>query len=63
MLWWILTAVVVLVLAGTWFALQHQTDLLGRSRRHDESDPEVARALRDVRRDIDRGNQFPHGGF
>jgi fatty acid desaturase len=63
-MWWgILTVVVVVVLAVAWLVLQHQTDLLGRSRRHEDTDPEVARALRGARRDIDRGNQYPHGGF
>lgn len=63
MWWWILTGLVVVSLAAAWLALQHQTDLLGRSRRHEETDPEVARALREARRDIDRGNQYPSGGF
>lgn len=63
MWWWILTGVVVAALVVVWIVLQHQTDLLGRSRRHEETDPEVARALREVRRDIDRGNQYPHRGF
>ncbi|GAA0193052.1 hypothetical protein GCM10008944_06940 [Cytobacillus oceanisediminis] len=63
MWWWILTGVVVAALVVVWLVLQHQTDLLGRSRRREETDPEVARALREVRRDIDRGNQYPHRGF
>lgn len=60
MWWWILTGVVVASLALVWLVLQHQTDLLGRSRRHEETDPEVARALREVRRQIDQGKGFPH---
>ncbi len=63
MLWSIMTVLVVAALVVAWLVLQHHTDLLGRSRRHEETDPEVARALREVRRDIDQGNQFPHGGF
>lgn len=59
-MWWgILTVVVVVALVVVWLVLQHQTDLLGRSRRHEATDPEVARALREARRDVDRGNQYP----
>lgn len=60
MWWWILTGVVVASLALAWLVLQHQTDLLGRSRRHEETDPEIARALREARRQIDQGKGFPH---
>ena len=56
----LLSALVVTALALVWLVLQHQTDLLGRSRRHEETDPEVARALREVRRQIDQGKGFPH---
>lgn len=51
---------VVAALVVVWIVLQHQTDLLGRSRRHEENEPEVARALREVRLQIDQGKGFPH---
>ncbi len=60
MWWWILTGLVVAAIVLAWIVLQHQTDLIGRSRRHEETDPEVARALREVRRQIDQGKGFPH---
>lgn len=58
MWWWVLTGVVVVAIVAAWLVLQHHTDLLGRSRRHEETDPEVARALREARRQIDQGKGF-----
>ena len=56
MFWWILTGLVVAALFALWVAVRRWSDL---DRRADQAahDPERAQALRDARRDAERGHR------
>lgn len=58
MIWWIVTALVVVGLAVLWLVLHRWTDLGSRSRRYESSDPEIAEALRQAEIDAAKGRGY-----
>lgn len=58
-IWWIVTGAFLVVVFGGWWLLAHRGHLLTRA---DHTDPETARQLREVQRQIDLGNDYHPGG-